>query len=150
MRGHALRVDLLAPRRGRSEKTVFLRRFNAAAQPLDFLDYLLEAPERAAIVDGGASLVNVPAPGRFALHKLIVAVLRPAAFQAKARKDIVQACEVFQVLVDERPGDLEMAWEALVGRGTRWAKTAKRGLALARRLRPDVHGRLAALLWALD
>ncbi len=29
--------------------------------------------------------VNVPAPSRFAFHKLLVATLRPAAFQARRR-----------------------------------------------------------------
>ena len=38
--------------------------------------------ERAVVIDGGATLVTVPAPARFAFHKLLVATLRPA-FQAK-------------------------------------------------------------------
>lgn len=66
-------------------------RFNAAAQSLQFLEYLLEAPERAVTVSGGPILVNVPAPARFVLHKLVVAALRPAALQAKALKDRAQA-----------------------------------------------------------
>ena len=39
-------------------------------------------------------------PARFAFHKLLVATLRPAAFQAKAEKDIVQAAQVLEVLVE--------------------------------------------------
>ncbi len=38
-------------------------------------------------VSADGVLVNVPAPARFALHKLVVAAMRPAALQAKAAKD---------------------------------------------------------------
>jgi hypothetical protein len=62
------------------------------AQPLHFLEYLLEAPERAVTVSGDPILVNVPAC--FALHKLVVAAMRPAAFQAKAAKDRAQAVAI--------------------------------------------------------
>ncbi len=79
VRGQALRVDLLCPKRGASDDPVFIRRFNAAAQPLAYLDYLLQMPERALFINGGATLVNVPAPARFAFHKLLVASLRPWA-----------------------------------------------------------------------
>jgi hypothetical protein len=146
VRGQALRVDLLCPKRGTSDKPVFIRRFNAAAQPLEHLEYLLEAPEKALLINGGAALVNVPAPARFAFHKLLVATLRPAAFQAKAEKDVVQACEVLEMLVAERPGDLSPAWDDLRRRGSRWEKAAKGGLVLAKRLRPEVHKRMLALL----
>jgi hypothetical protein len=120
VRGHALRVDLLCPGRPGDERPVFIKRFNAAAHPLPFLELLLEAPERAPVLDGGAALVNVPAPARFALHKLMIAPLRPLAFQTKAAKDLVQAAEVLDVLADLRPGDLAAAWEAIDRRGARW------------------------------
>ena len=57
VRGHALRVDLLCPQRARNTDAVYLPRFKAAAQPLEHLDYLLEAPERALVIDGGATIV---------------------------------------------------------------------------------------------
>ena len=120
VRGQALRVNLLCPKRGASDKPVFIRRFNAAAQPLEHLEYLLEAPEKALLIDGGAALVNVPAPARFAFHKLLIATLRPAAFQAKAEKDVVQAVQVLDVLVEARPGDLSPAWSSLRAPGRSW------------------------------
>ena len=146
VRGQALRVDLLCPKRGSSDNPVFIRRFNAAAQPLDHLEYLLEAPEKALLIDGGAALVNVPTPARFSFHKLLVATLRPAAFQAKAEKDVAQACEVLGILVADRPGDLPLAWDNLRTRGPRWEKAAKRGLGLAKRLRPEIHKEVLSLL----
>jgi hypothetical protein len=146
VRGQALRVDLLCPKRGTADDPVFIRRFNAAAQPLAHLDYLLEAPEKALLVNGGAALVNVPAPGRFAFHKLLVATLRPATFQTKAQKDVAQACEVLEVLAAERPGDLPLAWDNLRARGRDWEKAARKGLDMARRRRPEMHARVMALL----
>jgi hypothetical protein len=148
IRGQALRVDLLCPKRGAADHPVLIRRFGAAAQPLAYLDYLLDQPERALLIDGGAALVNVPAPARFAFHKLLVAPLRPAAFQTKAEKDVVQAAQVLDVLVDARPGDLRPAWDSLRGAGKSWARAATRGLALLQRRRSAVHARVAALLGA--
>ena len=145
VRGQALRVDLLAAKRGSADSPIFIRRFNAAAQPLAYLDYLLDKPERAVLVNGGAALVNVPSPARFALHKLLVATLRPVVFQTKADKDVAQASEILQVLAGERPGDITLAWENLCGRGARWEKVARKGLSLLRRGHPALHRRVAAL-----
>jgi hypothetical protein len=146
VRGRELRVDLLCPKRGDAEHPVLIRRFGAAAQPLAYLDYVLEQPERALFLDGGAALVNVPAPSRFAFHKLLVAPLRPAAFQAKAEKDVVQAAQVLDVMVDARPGDLRPAWDALRGASKGAERAALRGLGLLQRRRPAIHGRVASLL----
>jgi hypothetical protein len=148
VRGQSLRVDLLCPKRGRGPETeaIFLPRFNAAAQPLEYLDYLLDAPERALIVNGGAVLVNVPAPARFALHKLLVAQLRPAAMQGKAAKDLAQASDVLEALIEDRPGDLELAWSALAGRGARWDKAGRRGLDLLSRRDPALHALIGRLI----
>jgi hypothetical protein len=144
VRGQALRVDLLCPGRGVDQKPVFIPRFKASAQPLAFLDYLLEAPERAAVLASGAALVNLPAPARFAFHKLLVAPLRPAAFQTKAEKDVGQAAEVLDVLLEARPGDLSVAWDALQGRG--WDRAGRKGLALLDRRRAGTRQRVEALL----
>jgi hypothetical protein len=146
VRGQSLRVDLLCPKRGHGEAPIFIRRFNAAAQPLAYLDYLLEMPEKALFLNGGAALVNVPTPARFAFHKLLVARLRPASFQTKSEKDVAQASAVLNVLVDARPGDLEPAWESLLARGKDWAKGARQGIDFLRRRAPAVHARVAKLI----
>ena len=146
IRGQALRVDLLCPKRGTADQPVLIRRFGAAAQPLAYLDYVLDQPERALFINGGAAMVNVPTPARFAFHKLLVAPLRPAAFQAKSEKDVVQAAQVLEVMVDARPGDLRPAWDALRAAGKNAERAASRGLALLERRRPAVHGRVTAML----
>jgi hypothetical protein len=57
-------------------------------------------------------LVNVPAPGRYALHRLVLAQRRVAAFQTKQAKDIDQAEQLIQALAQDRPGDFRTAWLA--------------------------------------
>jgi hypothetical protein len=121
VRGQALRVDLLTPAAGaRDGKPVPIPRLKAAAQPLELLDYLLEAPVAAPLVNGGATLVNVPDPARFALHKLIVAGRRPIAEQTKAGKDRQQAAEMIEALHEDRRGDLVLAARALKNRPAAW------------------------------
>jgi hypothetical protein len=79
------------------------------------------------VVGGDGVLVNVPSPARFALHKLIIAGERTAAFAAKSSKDVMQAELLIDVLLDDRPGDLLLAWDALRERGESWRKKAARG-----------------------
>jgi hypothetical protein len=146
VRGQSLRVDLLCPKRGKTDRPVFVERFNAAAQPLAYLEYLLETPEKALLIDGGAALVNVPAPARFAFHKLVVAPRRPATFHTKAEKDVMQASEVLRELIERRPGDLRLAWDDLRARGKGWESAVVRGLALLRRRDPKIFAELTTLL----
>jgi hypothetical protein len=112
VRGRDLRVDLLTPGR-EGAKPVFLRHINAAALPVPGLDYLIQDAIPAAILTGAGILTNVPSPSRFALHKLWVSRRRNASEQAKARKDLRQAAQVLEVLLDDRPGDLSLAWSGL-------------------------------------
>lgn len=137
VRGQALRVDLLAPVSRTCSQPVILPRFAAAAQPMRFLDYLLESPVQAAVIDGGVVAVNVPDPARFALHKLVVAAERPAAMTTKRDKDLAQSAQLFEVLGEDRPGDLTLAWEALVARGGAWVKRVKRSVSALERVSPE-------------
>jgi hypothetical protein len=121
VRGHTLRVDLLTPAQGRRDgKAIPIPRLKAAAQPLELLDYLMEAPVPVPLLNGGATLVNVPDPARFALHKLMLSARRPVAEQAKAAKDRQQAAELIAVLHEDRRGDLGLAAAALRKRPRAW------------------------------
>jgi hypothetical protein len=114
VRGRDLRVDFLTPMRGReSSEPVYLPAFRLSATPLPWLDYLIADPQQAPVLGTDPVLVNVPLPGRFAVHKLWTSRTRPATVQVKARKDFLQAGEVLEVLVEDRPDDLREAWEAL-------------------------------------
>lgn len=129
-----LRIDLLTPQQGvRSEAPVHIPRLNAAAQPLPFLDYLFEDPVRGAVLNGDATLVLLPQPLRFALHKLIVSQEREAAAEAKKYKDLWQAHQILAFFEQERPGDFEPAWKDLISRGPGWRKRAEAGLAMMRK-----------------
>jgi hypothetical protein len=130
VRGQTLRVDLLTPAQGtRDGKPVIIRHLKAAAQPLELLDYLLEAPIATPLVNGGATLVNVPDPARFALHKLMVSGRRQVFEQTKAGKDRQQAAEILEVLYEDRRGDLTAAVKALNTKPLAWRARLRKELA---------------------
>jgi hypothetical protein len=113
IRGRQLRVDLLTPMCGKTTSVpVVIRALGVPAEPVRFLDYLLEATEPAVVVARAGVLVNVPTPARYALHKLVTLQRRPAAFQTKALKDFAQARQLLEVLSGDRPGDVALAWAA--------------------------------------
>lgn len=111
-------VELLTPEIGKPARgPVVIPSLNAAATPLRFLDYLIASKQPAVLPFDIGILVNVPDPGRFAVHKLVVSQRRPAAFAAKSRKDIAQAQQVIEVLLDIRPGMLVAAIAAAKEQG---------------------------------
>ena len=73
-------------------------------------------------------LVSVPAPARFALHKLIVSRRRRDG-DAKRDKDLAQAWTLLDALVRRRPADLRAAWVEATGRGRTWQRLLAEGLA---------------------
>lgn len=134
-----LRVDFLTPmtRSGRAERNAAL---NVALEPLKFMEFSLEAPEQAvAFASSGAVLVNVPAPARFAVHKLIVYGERPARERTKARKDLYQAAAVTQSLADGgRAEEVAEAWQDALRRGAGWRRRAQAGLGALIREYPEI------------
>lgn len=106
-------------------------------QPLRFMEFSLENVQQTAILSGNsATLVNVPHPARYALHKLIVAGEREGAFQTKSSKDLMQSGLLLLVLKELRPWEVEEAWQDLVSRGKGWSSRAQRGLLALGRLFP--------------
>lgn len=111
--GKQLSVDILTPLIGKpSSKPILISALNTYAEPLRFLDFLLEDTQPAVIVARAGILVNVPSPARYAVHKLVTSTRRPAAMQTKTIKDIDQAVLLFRVLLEDRPGDIPLAFEA--------------------------------------
>lgn len=125
IRGKTLRVDLLTPAKRGISGPVFIRRLNAAASPLKYLDYLIEEPMNAVMLAGYPCLVRVPQPARYVLHKFIVSQERAPTEADKKRKDLLQARNLLTLLREDRPGDIELAWEALAKRGAAWVKKVK-------------------------
>ncbi|MEQ3696412.1 MAG: GSU2403 family nucleotidyltransferase fold protein [Pseudomonadales bacterium] len=123
IRGQQYSVELLTPMRGKPDsKPVHIKQFNAAAEPLRFLDYLLdEIQPMVAAFDTGL-LVNVPEPARFALHKLVTSQRRPASQTAKSTKDLYQAEQVLKVLADRNVGAIFAALDAAEEMGGKFMK----------------------------
>lgn len=125
-----LRVDFLTPNRGaESDEPEALPALATDAHPLRFLDYLIHEPVHAVLLHGAGVYVTVPAPERYALHKLIVA-RRPERPSQKKTKDIVQAGSLLAVLVEDRPHELLAAWDEAVKRGKVWRQLLTEGLGL--------------------
>jgi hypothetical protein len=131
--GDRYRVDILTPMQGASDDTpVALPALKTDAQPLRFLDFLIYREVQAVALWGAGIPVNVPAPERYALHKLLVSRLRLSTgeSQAKAAKDIRQAGELISVLSTQRPYEMRDMWEELIGRGPRWRQLATEAVSL--------------------
>ena len=125
-----LRIDFLTvPRRKRD--AVHAPDLGVALVPLKFLDYLLEHPGQAVLLDmADACLVNLPDPARYGLHKLLVAAERGAR-HPKYNKDIGQALALIDWHLERAPTLLLDAWRDLAGRGAGWTKRARQSLAAA-------------------
>jgi hypothetical protein len=131
--GTSYRVDILTPNQGPdSDDLVPLPSLRTDAQALRYLDFLIYRETRSVALYGHGVPINVPAPERYALHKLIVSRLRlsTAESQAKARKDLRQAADLIRVLVELRPYELKDLWQELTERGPKWRQTAQEALAL--------------------
>ncbi len=111
-----------------SSKPIYLNSLNTPATPLIFLDFVLEDVQPAVVAAQAGILVNVPAPARYALHKLVISRRRPAALQTKAKKDILQAQQLLSVLLADRPGDVELAFEAAQAQPKKFRQQLREGI----------------------
>lgn len=129
VRGRDLRVDFLTPMIGReTSNAVALPAFGLSAKPMRLLDYLIKEPIQAVVLGSQVVLVNVPSPARFALHKFWMSQRRPAAFQAKATKDRIQAEQLIEVLIEDRPDELNEAFATLPDGAERHVRTAMKNI----------------------
>src|SRR5258706_6303835 len=107
-----LRVDFLTPMVGGKSEVFEHVDLGVNLQPLPFLEFILEDIHQAAIISPvGVVMANVPDPGRFALHKLLVFAERRARNPEKARKDLRQAAALIEVLSEFRFEDLMVLWK---------------------------------------
>jgi hypothetical protein len=131
-RGKTFRIDLLTPSGQGNTAPIFIRRLNALATPLKYMDYLIEDPVLAALIAGTPCLVKVPQPARYALHKLIISRERANTSADKKKMDLIQAANLIAILKEDHPGALQIAMDALVAKGVEWRRkveaAAKEGL----------------------
>jgi len=131
IRNRDFRVDVLAPMRGReTTRPVKLDHFGTYATPLRHLDYLLEDIQPAVLLYGHGIMINVPAPGRFAIHKCAISQMRSSSSAAKIRKDLSQAEQVLQALLELRPSDIALALRAAMERDKAFQDRIQAGLDL--------------------
>lgn len=129
IRGQAFHVDLLTPLQGPDDSSpIKLKHFNSYAHPVRFLEFLLEDAQIAVVPFRGGVLVNVPSPARFAFHKLVVSQRRPVSQQTKTNRDIMQAEMLFNVLLEDRPGDIWLACDVVERMPDKFRQQLKRGL----------------------
>ena len=109
-----------------------------SAQPLKFLDYLVQAPTQTVLLDpnGRYVVANIPSPERYAVHKLIVSGERSTQFRTKARKDVEQAAALFHYFAAGDPRPLQRAWDEAMARGPKWRERLGIGLATLEKSTP--------------
>lgn len=126
------KIEFLTDNRGSSENAGRPTRMPAlgstSAQALRFMDFLIREPVRAVLLHGAGVPVLVPAPERYAVHKLIVGSRRrtDADGTAKSRKDRMQARTLMEAMIETRQRealaevfmeawDRGPAWRAAIG-----------------------------------
>lgn len=122
-----LEVDVVTSP-GRSTAPVLMRSLQCSAEPLPYMDYLLADAISVVALYGAGVRVRVPAPERFAVHKLIVSQLRPDR-SPKRTKDIVQAGEIIAAMRAREPDTIDDALADARERGPKWRKLIDAGLA---------------------
>ena len=122
-------LDILTPRRRGGEATVLHPGLGVWAQALPFLEFSLKDPIDAVVLYREGILVRVPAPERYAVHKLIVASARTGSHRAKSEKDLMQAAALIRALAEARPFELATAHEDAISRGPSWRRAIETSLA---------------------
>lgn len=140
-----LRVDFLTPNDGPdTDDPEALPALQTDAHPIRFLGFLIDDPVPAVLLHETGVPVLVPAPERYALHKLIVARRRHAS-SGKRDKDVAQAEALLHVLIDHSPGALKRAWDDCWSRGKRWRQLLGEGLGM---IKADIRDRALAAVGA--
>lgn len=131
------KVEFLTPNRGSDEYADHASPMpalgGASAQPLRFLDFLIHEPIRTVMLHRSGVPVTVPAPERYAVHKLIVASRRRSDLNgfAKREKDVYQARLLIEALEEtRRQDDLAEAFAEAWNRGSHWREAIKIGMNL--------------------
>ncbi len=134
-----LRLDFVTPQT-RNGGPVVLPELDLALECLKFMEFSLVNTTQAVMISKeGACVVNIPAPERYAVHKLIIYGERPIHEQSKANKDLGQAAAIFQVLFESGNAHLiRAAWSDALSRGPGWVKRLNQGKSALLRQYPEL------------
>ena len=138
-RDRELRLDFVTSR-VRGDRPVTVKNLHVAFQPLKFMEFSLEGTTQGCLLgQSGACTVNLPAPERYAVHKLVVYGERPVAQRTKANKDLLQVAALADHFVRAgQAGVFNEAWRDALSRGRGWRSRALAGLRALRVVAPDV------------
>ncbi len=138
-------VEFLTPNRGsddhQGKPSTMPALGRVSAEPLRFLDFLIHAPVRSVLLHKGGIPVTVPAPERYAVHKLIVSQLRKDDDNGrqKARKDIQQSMVLIEALnIERRLDDVGSAWMEAWDRGPSWREALSASLGRLEKVSADL------------
>lgn len=125
-------IDFLVTNRGADDNSGQATRLpnlgNIGAMPLRYLDFLIRNPVRSTALYEAGVAVTVPAPERYAIHKIIVATQRQN--REKIPKDLGQAEFLIEVMAPYQSAQLAEAWMDAWERGSRWRDALSAGLTL--------------------
>lgn len=124
-------VDFLCPKTSESEDPIQVANLDVALQPLRFMEFSLEGVQQTTLFDatGRCVVVTLPAPERYAVHKLLVVGERTGSMRIKVGKDLAQATALISRFGEEDPEALADAWTDAMSRGPGWRKRCLEGRA---------------------
>ncbi len=140
-----LRLDFLTPMT-RNGAPVVPKELGLALEPLKVMELSLEGTTQAVLIGReGACVVNIPAPARYAAHKLLVFGERETSARVKALKDLAQVAALVQWHLETgQASAFNAAWRDLLGRGKGWRARALEGHAALLTRYPDLE---VKVLW---
>jgi len=134
-----LRLDFVTSM-SRNGEPVAMPDLNVALEPLKFMEFSLEHPIQGCVFSNlGACTVNLPAPERYAVHKLIIYGERPINERAKASKDLLQSASLASYFLENGQADVfNAAWRNAIARGKGWQSRAEQGKKALLRIAPEL------------
>jgi len=122
-------IDFLTPRVADDDEPVLIENLDVALQPLRFMEFSLEDVQQASLFDrtGRCTVVSLPAPQRYAVHKLLIVGERAGALRAKVGKDLAQVASLAEYFAANDIDALQSAWADALSRGPGWRKRALEG-----------------------
>jgi hypothetical protein len=133
-------IDFLCPKHSDSDAPIHIPNLDVALQPLRFMEFSLEQVQQTTLMDatGRCVVVTLPAPERYAVHKLLIIGERTGAFKAKISKDVAQAAALVAYFKTHDQRALTTAWQDAVSRGPGWVKRAMGGRAALAAVSPEL------------
>lgn len=138
-------VDFLTTQVSADTAPITVDNLDIALQPLRFMEFSLEDVQQATLFDatGRSVVVNLPAPARYAVHKLLVIGERSGAMKAKVSKDLAQAASLLEYFGQTDPDAVREAWDDAWSRGSGWRKRAREGRRALAAIEPELARQLA-------